>query len=239
MNKTKLLELISYIGFPLALIGLGLTIISVFLFNNNTAGINFRYGFYIPVKAGIYVQENQSPNDTSSLELKVAKPFTLVIVGCPSGSADIDSIRKQKDQPLLTAQNRLSMMDTELKVKSGNLFINIWLLLYNILPYIFWGLLFYFVLKIFRAKMSPQLSKKSFPQGLSRIGWLITSYQLILLLMSLSFLLLFGGAAYISSSEHLNQLYHIHFHPRIILNWTGILVGISFLCIAELIRNEK
>jgi len=49
MNNHNLLRKISYVGMIISGIGLILNLLSVFVFSNNLNGVNFKYGFEIPV----------------------------------------------------------------------------------------------------------------------------------------------------------------------------------------------
>lgn len=217
-------------------IGLLLNLISVFVFSNNLNGINFKYGFQIPVNMSVWINFPQKA-DSINIKLMTAKPFTLTAFACPNAIEDIDSI--QGNESSIIAQNRFPFIKTELKIKSNNLLINIALFVFNFLPSLFWLGLFYLITKMTRITPTKSNANIEYSRNLSVIGRFLVSYELLLLLTSALILLIYGGSAYVSDSSIINDYYRIHFHPRIIFNIPEFLLGVGLIWIAALVKNQN
>ncbi len=236
MNNHNLLRRISYFGMIISGIGLILNLLSVFVFSNNLNGVNFKYGFEIPVTMRVWTTD-PSKADSTPIKLITAKPFTLRAFGCGNRTDDITSI--QNNESSLIAQNRLPAVATELKVKSNNFLVNIALLVFNFLPTLFWFGLFYLTTKMTKILPTAPNATSQYSNYLGVIGRFLVSYELLLLLSSALILLVYGGSALISDASIVNDYYQIHFHPRIIFNIPELLLGMGLVGFATLLRNSS
>jgi len=145
----RILKVLSEIGMMFA--GLSLLIFVLLLLMGSLLFVISNHenrGFLLPTKVPVVmhvvVDETAAKKNSLFVDFKVGKPISLPFSGMRKPA---DAIRMINDnQSEMTVENKILPVNTNLRVESKNLFICIWLAVFNLLPVLLAGAIcFHFI----------------------------------------------------------------------------------------------